>query len=572
MTYQNKEISLGLLLQNAGLISENKLNDALETQKQYSDMNLGEILVLQAGIRAKTINFFVNQWQEMVWKGKQFPLGYYLCKADLLSIQQIEIILQEQQSNQQTFGVIAVHKGWIEQKTIDFFLNSLSLKPPQIMTSNMLEDYNRNCLHLEQKYTNYSGLLSRILAWTGGNIYLTKTICQVFAGFDLNISAGTEINAVDRFVESSLIKKWQVSKVGEYIRVVKQQLVNNPRCASKLLLQEYREFLIFGCKEYQNTKQQNELILLGLLSCRENKHLKISNMIYQQVFDRDFIDRELKKIEPNAVSYNSEVKNEIDQRSEQASSSAGRSPSSSSQRISADRRFDDWDSEAVGTTGGFFKPARGVISDPETKASVVTSERATSHSNSVPSQERQTKARKTNNSQLKIDIPKSLTIIASLITLGAIASLIPLSLKMNNYYSSQLRQEQGSDFALGADRLKQFCNEIDFSDSSVSLNLISQLEKNQQQLAEFPDNCKVALDKLRIVAAPMLGKESRILEAVKQLCKIPENSEMHLEAKVWLKHWYNSPIWGQKTQLYLQDFAKYKNSDCPAAHFVPSKN
>ena len=518
MTYQNKEISLGLLLQDAGLISEKKLNGALETQKQYSDMNLEEILVLQAGIRAKTINFFVNQWQEMVWQGKQFPLGYYLSKADLLSEQQIKIILQEQQKDRHEFGVIAVQKGWIEQKTIDFFLNNLSLKPPQIMSSNMLEEYNHDCLHLEQKYTNYSWLLSRILAWTGGNIYLTKTICQVFADFDLNIPAGSEISAVDRFVESSLIKKWQVSKVAEYIRVIKQQLVNNPRCASKLLLQEYREFLISGCKEYQNTKQQNELILLGLLSYRENKHLKISNMIYQQVFDRDFIDRELSKIEPNAVSYNSEVKNET---------------------------------------------------NPETKASVVTSERATPYLNLE--NERQTKASKTNNRQLKINIPKSLTTIASLITLGAIASLIPLLLKMNNYYSSQLRQEQGSDFASGADRLKQFCNEIDFADSSVSLNLISQLEKNQQQLAEFPDNCEVALNRLRVVAAPALGKESRILEAIKQLCKIPGNSEMHLEAEVWLKHWYNSPAWGQKTKLYLEDFTEYKNFDCPAAHFMQSE-
>ena len=546
MTYQNKEISLGLLLQDAGLISEKKLNGALETQKQYSDMNLEEILVLQAGIRAKTINFFVNQWQEMVWQGKQFPLGYYLSKADLLSEQQIKIILQEQQKDRHEFGVIAVQKGWIEQKTIDFFLNNLSLKPPQIMSSNMLEEYNHDCLHLEQKYTNYSWLLSRILAWTGGNIYLTKTICQVFADLDLNIPAGSEISTVDRFVESSLIKKWQVSKVAEYIRVVKQQLVNNPRCASKLLLQEYREFLIFGCKEYQNTKQQNELILIGLLSCRENKHLKISNMIYQQVFDRDFIDRELSKIEPNAVSYDSEVKNEIDQRSKQAPAVEGTS--------------------ADGSLHG------GVISDPETKASVGTSQRATPYSNSVENEDRQTKASRTNNNKLKINIPKSLTIVASLITLGAIAFLIPLFLKMNNYYSSQLRQEQGSDFALGADRLKQFCNEIDFADSSVSLNLISQLERNQQQIAEFPDNCEVALDKLRIVAAPVLGKESRILEAVKQLCKIPENSEMRLEAEVWLKHWYNSPTWGQKTQLYLQNFAQYKNSDCPAAHFVQSEN
>ena len=519
MSYQNKETSLGLLLQNAGLICQNKLQNALEAQKQYSNMNLGEILVLQAGIRPKTIDFFCN-WQEIILQGKQFPLGYYLSKADLLSEQQIKTILQEQQSNKRKFGIIAIEKGWVEPKTIDFFVNSLSLKPPSIISLNQLENYNSNYLHLDKKYANYSLILSRILAWTGGNVYLTKTSCQIFADFDLNIPAGSETAAVDRFIEGSLIKKWRVSKVAEYIRVVKQQLVNNPRCASKLLLEEYRDVLISGSKEYQNTKEQNELILLGLLSCQEDKYLTISNPIYQLVFDRDFISKELSEIEHKFVA----------------------APSSSIEnRIKSESK---------------------IFATPEQKTSHLDFDRI----------DRQPQINKTSNSKLKMGIPKLLTIAASLITLGAIALLIPLFLKMNNYYSSQLNQEQEADFSSEADRLQQLCDEIDFSDSSASLSLISQLEKNQQQMSEFPDNCQAALDRLRIVAAPVLGNESRILEAVKQLCKIPEDSEMHLEAKIWLKHWYNSPAWGQKTQLYLEDFNKYKNFECPAARFTQSEN
>ena len=524
MPYQNNRLPLGSLLQNAGLISNEQLKTALQTQKQYAKMRLGEILVLQEGIKAKTIDFFVNKWQEVVLQGKQFPLGYYFQKAYLLSEQQIEIILQKQQDSDQKFGTLAVEKGWISQKTVDFFIDSLPLKPPPIMSLNCLEEYNKKTLHLEKKYANYSLILSRVLAWTRGNLYLTKAACQAFADSDVNIAAGSEINAVDLFMESTLIKKWQVSEVAEYIRIVKQNLVNNPRCDSKLLLKEYRDILLSGDKEYQNTTEQEELLLLGVVSCK-NDRLSVANIIYQRVFNQDFVASKLSRIKP----------------------------------------------QAAGLDGSSIKSDTASI--PENLA--VTSEKIASNLNHVQIEvNHQTEENSVNNSKPNINFPKLLTIGGSLLALGAIALLIPLFSNINNYYSSQSDREQALepetdlDFALEVNKFEQFCDGIDFIDSSSSLSLISRLEKNQQLLEEFPDSCQIALDRLRIVAAPMLGKESRILEAVKNLCQIPEDSEMHLEAETWIKHWYNSPDWGEKTQLYLEDFAKYKNSDCPAAHFI----
>ena len=525
MSYQNNKLLLGSLLQNAGLISIEQLQTALKTQKQYTEMKLGEILILQEGIRAKTISFFVEQWQEMVLQGKQFLLGYYLKRAYLLSEQQIETILQEQQNNQKRFGTLAVQKGWIDQKTIDFFVKSLSPKPPQIMSLSSLEEYNSSTLHLEKKYANHALILRRIFAWTGGNLHLTKAICQVFANSGVNIPAGSEMNAVDLCVENSFLRKWQVSKPAEYIRAVKQKLVNNPRCDSKLLLKEYREILLSGTKEYQNTKEQNELVLLGLVS-RENNQLNISNIIYQQVFNQNFVAQELSKIQSQATTVdNLKIKSKT---------------------------------------------------APVTKKSTFVPEKVAPNSNHVQIQvHHQSEAENSHHSKPNTNIPKLLTIAGSLIALGAIASVTPLFLKMNNYYSSQLQQEQtqeqtDSDFTQEVNQFEQFCDEIDFADSIPTLSLISRLEKNQQLLEEFPDSCETALNRLRILAAPELGKKSRILEAIKHLCKIPEDSEMHLEAEVWLQHWYDSPDWGAKTKLYLDNFAKYKNFDCAAARSIQS--
>lgn len=293
MLQQNK-LPMGLLLQQAGLISREQLQEALELQAKYTQMKLGEILKLQQGIKIKTIDFFVDKWQETIEQGQIFPLGYYLQKAYLLNQEQIKVILQEQKNNQQKFGTLAVQKGWVKQDTINFFLDNLSSKSPQIMSLNTLEEYNREKLHLELKYDDHTLILSRILAWTGGIPYLTKIIAQVFAKSDFNIPQGKEINTVDRFIEVTLIKKWQTSKSARLIRAINQSLLNNFRCDSSLLLKEYRDILISGSKKYLGNKEQKELLLLGLI-IQENEQVKVSNKIYEHVFNQEFIANELEK-------------------------------------------------------------------------------------------------------------------------------------------------------------------------------------------------------------------------------------------------------------------------------------
>ena len=147
----NNKLPIGLLLQNAGLISAEQLQNALEIQKQYTQMKLGEILVLQQGLKVKTISFFVDKWQEILAQGQILPLGYYLRQACLLNDRQIEIILQEQKTKREKFGELAVKKGWIEQNTLDFFLENLSSQLPKLISLSELEQYNSQVLHLEKK-------------------------------------------------------------------------------------------------------------------------------------------------------------------------------------------------------------------------------------------------------------------------------------------------------------------------------------------------------------------------------------------------------------------------------------
>lgn len=536
MSKQKNKIPLGLLMKDAGIISNQQLQKALDMQAQYTQMKLGEILILEEGIRAKTIDFFANKWQNLVTQGQKLPIGYYLQDAALLDEKQVEIILQEQQTNQQKFGILAAEKGWIKQQTINFILDSLS-NSSELMSLNTLEEYNNNTLHLEKKYANPSLILSRILAWTGGNKILSKVIAQVFANSDFNIPPGLEINAVDQFIEVSIIRKWRTSKMGEYIRSLKQHFFNNLQYDSILLLKEYRTILLSENHKYQNTPEQNELLRLGLIILEKN-YLRVANIIYQQIFNQDFISQELSK--QQAENNNNTSIAQIDNQ----------------EQIT---KISEYTSTAL--------PKK--IEVAETLEPKVIKKNIDEDTNIPPQKQ---------NS----NTPEPLTRMSSLITLAAIALLIPLFLTINNYYSSLSKPESTTFSSRKIKQLQQFCSELSFTNMNDSLEQISQLEITKQELLQnvsansnlpsdsgiFPDNCETGLNRLRVMIAPQLGKENRILEAIRHLCNVPATSEMYVDAEVWLQRWYNSTSWGEETKFYLQEATKYNDSGCPAAHFT----
>lgn len=544
MSEQNK-LPIGLLLQQAGLISAEQLKSALELQTQYTQMKLGEILVLQQGIRVKTIDFFVDKWQEIIDQGKLFPLGYYLQKACLLNEKQVKLILEEQKIKPEKFGIIAVAKGWIKQDTIDFFIANLVSHPPELMSLNRLEEYNQAALHLEKKYADYSLILSRILAWTGGVPALTKTICQVFAKSDSNIPQGRELNAVDQFVEGTLIRKWQTSKSAASIRAISRSLLNNCRCDSSLLLQEYRDILISGNKKYQDTKEQQELLLLGLVVL-EKDQVKVANIVYQQIFNQEFIAHELEKRLPKAKDIKDVIEHHNAPQTNQTNANIVRSVNSIVEYAP------QAPVEQIEQVVPLFTQA-----DVEVKSNLLT-----------PEPEPNLDPRQTNATA-----PEPLTRIGSIIACGAIALLIPLFLTINNYYSSLSKATKvAPPSTRKINELQQFCSDISFVDLTSSLDLISQLETQQQQfLTDFPSNCDRTLNQLRVAVAPQLGKENRILEAIRHLCKVPANDEVHVDAEIWLKRWYDSSSWGRETKFYLQEISEHQYKGCPAAYFIENK-
>ena len=119
---------IGEILQEANLISDAQLKLALMTQAEYPELKLGKILALKGWIELKTIDFFVQYRSNFTNPQKKLPLGFYLENAGLLNREKIESVLVEQQNLKLKFGEIAVLKGWINTKTINYFLNTFQSK------------------------------------------------------------------------------------------------------------------------------------------------------------------------------------------------------------------------------------------------------------------------------------------------------------------------------------------------------------------------------------------------------------------------------------------------------------
>jgi hypothetical protein len=116
---------LGLILQEAGLVSSAQIQVALLDQMENDHLLLGEILALHGWLKQETADFFAVNWPKLLEQEQKQRLGEYLKKAGLLTDEQVYNILKEQEKTLMRFGALAVIKGYLRKNTIEFFLRNL---------------------------------------------------------------------------------------------------------------------------------------------------------------------------------------------------------------------------------------------------------------------------------------------------------------------------------------------------------------------------------------------------------------------------------------------------------------
>lgn len=141
-----------------------------------------------------------------------------------------------------------------------------------------------------------STLIARVLFWTGGQPFLTQKLCRLI---EQNPQV-KDIDSLDRLVRTKIIYNWESHDDPEHLRTIRDRLCRysngNLTNSSQKLLNIYRQIRTKGKVKLRNCQEHLELQLSGLVVADQG-NLVVKNPIYQAIFDRIWVERQLKNLD-----------------------------------------------------------------------------------------------------------------------------------------------------------------------------------------------------------------------------------------------------------------------------------
>ncbi|MBW4618463.1 MAG: AAA-like domain-containing protein [Cyanosarcina radialis HA8281-LM2] len=167
---------------------------------------------------------------------------------------------------------------------------------------------------LQGKVNRPDAIVGQILEWTDGQPFLTQKLCQLVldACADGIISEGREAIWIENLVQSRIVRHWELQDRPEHLKTIAHRLLYKEERAGRLL-GLYQQVLesTEGAKgqtphkhspiAVDESRDQIELLLSGL-AVKDRGYLKVSNRIYQHIFTRQWVDRQLSNLRPYATN------------------------------------------------------------------------------------------------------------------------------------------------------------------------------------------------------------------------------------------------------------------------------
>jgi hypothetical protein len=147
---------------------------------------------------------------------------------------------------------------------------------------------------LEEKVDNPQEVLREILAWTGGQPFLTQKLCQLVLSSPFTIAAGSEAELIEGLVRARIIENWESTDEPEHLKTIRDRLLKSSQQPEQLL-QLYQLILQQGEIDANTDRETMNLRLTGLVVKQQSK-LKVYNRIYASVFNPAWAENESFKL------------------------------------------------------------------------------------------------------------------------------------------------------------------------------------------------------------------------------------------------------------------------------------
>lgn len=190
------------------------------------------------------------------------------------------------------FGV-ASPSDLIQNKQITPF----NIGRPVDLTGFQLEEAQPLLFGLTTKAKNPQVLLQAILNWTGGQPFLTQKLCKLVQLANSEPLEGQENEWVEQLVQTRVIENWEAQDIPPHLKTIRDRLLLSGEEQTGRLLGLYQQIVQHGEIAADDSPEQVNLRLTGLVVKRSGM-LRVYNRIYQQVFDRDWLERSLFDLRP----------------------------------------------------------------------------------------------------------------------------------------------------------------------------------------------------------------------------------------------------------------------------------
>lgn len=143
-------------------------------------------------------------------------------------------------------------------------------------------------------------VLAEILNWTGGQPFLTQKLCRLLVDSpDYFIAAGQEVEAVKTLVQSHILTSWESQDNPDHLKTISRRICEKDKPFLGKLLRLYQQILQTGQIAADDSREQNELRLSGLV-VKQDGVLKVYNPIYRAVFNEQWVQEALAALRPYA--------------------------------------------------------------------------------------------------------------------------------------------------------------------------------------------------------------------------------------------------------------------------------
>ncbi|MBD2680814.1 MULTISPECIES: AAA-like domain-containing protein [Nostoc] len=149
-------------------------------------------------------------------------------------------------------------------------------------------------------------IIEEVLKWTGGQPFLTQKLCQLICISNYSFLEHQEKQCVEELVQTQIIQNWEAQDEPEHLRTIRDRLLQNAENQTGRLLGLYQQILHQGEIPADDSPEQTQLCLTGLIVKQQGK-LRIYNCIYAEIFNQAWLDKVLTNIRPYSQTLNAWV-------------------------------------------------------------------------------------------------------------------------------------------------------------------------------------------------------------------------------------------------------------------------